>query len=221
MSEKCNAKAKEPLTPKGKEAKKKSEELLLLIFGPSTIEIVENRKKYASEADLQCNIPFSELSSEARRELKQRMFQERLIAKGQFTNVEILYDADEYISDNDLAERYHDELFCKADFRESCFLDESDECEQLDDDISESSLNTDVTSEKIRDRRVTELTRDELYELKQILIDERDEALGEGTSWDELANADDYISDEEVFERYRDTTFCSDDFFCNSLYEDN
>jgi len=66
------------------------------------------------------------------------------------------------------------------------------------------------------DRRVTELTRDELIELKQWMIDERNEAQGEGTSWGELGDADELITDEEVFERYRDVHFCDEDFFCNS-----
>lgn len=33
-------------------------------------------------------------------------------------------------------------------------------------------------------------------------------------SWEELANVDNLVSDSEIFEEYRATTFTSDDFFC-------
>ena len=56
---------------------------------------------------------------------------------------------------------------------------------------------------------VEELTRDQLIELKQNLLCQRD-----STSWGELAEADSIISDEEVFKEYDGTIFSADDFTC-------
>lgn len=73
-------------------------------------------------------------------------------------------------------------------------------------------------------RDVTELTRDELIELKQnYLIQLSDcgeyaEIMGvewDAPSWGELAAADEIISDEIVFEHYSGIGFVEEDFFCN------
>lgn len=60
---------------------------------------------------------------------------------------------------------------------------------------------------------VTELNREQLVELKQTLLTDRNNAKGVGTSYDELANADTIISDEEIYEGYADIDFSEDDFF--------
>jgi hypothetical protein len=61
---------------------------------------------------------------------------------------------------------------------------------------------------------VQELDRDQLIELKQMYLTEKGEEVGDGTSWSEYADADDIISDKEIFERYEGYTFTNDDFFC-------
>lgn len=63
--------------------------------------------------------------------------------------------------------------------------------------------------------KVTELNRDQLIELKQTLLTDRNNAQGEGTSYGELAEADSLISDEEVYEGYADIDFSEDDFACS------
>jgi hypothetical protein len=62
---------------------------------------------------------------------------------------------------------------------------------------------------------VQELDREQLIELKQAYITEKNDEVGEGTSWGELADADDIISDKEIFVRYDGYTFTNDDFFCS------
>lgn len=63
---------------------------------------------------------------------------------------------------------------------------------------------------------VYELNRDQLTELKQNyytqLLDER----GESPSQYELANIDDYVSDETIYKYYEDTYFSADDFFSSA-----
>lgn len=63
---------------------------------------------------------------------------------------------------------------------------------------------------------VRDLTRDQLDELKQRMICDRNEEKGEGTSWGELASAGDLISDAEAFEEFGDIDFSDDDFFCSA-----
>ena len=63
---------------------------------------------------------------------------------------------------------------------------------------------------------VRDITRDQLDELKQRMICDRNEEKGEGTSWGELASADDLISDAEVFEEFGGVVFSEDDFFCSA-----
>ena len=62
---------------------------------------------------------------------------------------------------------------------------------------------------------VYELTRDQLIELKQHMLCEcRDDV-----SYGELCEADDLISDAEVFKEYEGTSFTTDDFFCQASTE--
>lgn len=60
---------------------------------------------------------------------------------------------------------------------------------------------------------VKDLNKDQLLQLKQRMIDERNNGNGDGTSYYELADADNIITDEEVFEEYAATSFSEDDFF--------
>lgn len=60
---------------------------------------------------------------------------------------------------------------------------------------------------------VEELSRDQLIELKQNYLEE---VLGEETSWYDLANADNIVSDEYVFAQEGATEFVMDDFFCTA-----
>lgn len=60
---------------------------------------------------------------------------------------------------------------------------------------------------------VYDLNRDQLEELKQRLIMERNERRGYGTSMNELANADIIVSDEEVYREYAGYDFVDEDFF--------
>lgn len=63
---------------------------------------------------------------------------------------------------------------------------------------------------------VRDLTREQLDELKQQMICDRNDERGEGTSYGELASAADLISDAEVFEEFGDVNFSEDDFFCSA-----
>ena len=63
---------------------------------------------------------------------------------------------------------------------------------------------------------VSELTRNEMEELKQnYLYQHLEEIEGRTPSWMELANVNEYISDEEIYTHYSDICFSKDDFFCN------
>lgn len=55
---------------------------------------------------------------------------------------------------------------------------------------------------------VHELNREQLIQLKQAILCERDT----GTSYGELAAADELVTDEEVFMQYGGTNFVEDDF---------
>lgn len=63
---------------------------------------------------------------------------------------------------------------------------------------------------------VYELSRDQLIELKQNYIDEKNTEAGQGTSWYELAEADTLVSDKEVYAAYECYDFGNDDFFCTA-----
>jgi hypothetical protein len=60
-----------------------------------------------------------------------------------------------------------------------------------------------------------ELNEDQRMELKQHILTERNEHRGEGTSYEELALADDLVSDEDLRELYEGTEFSEDDFTCS------
>ena len=65
--------------------------------------------------------------------------------------------------------------------------------------------------------KVTELSRDELIELKQrYLMEQREEAHEDEPSYGELAIVDELISDDEIFAEFDYIDFEKDDFFCNS-----
>lgn len=65
--------------------------------------------------------------------------------------------------------------------------------------------------------KVTELTRDELTELKQrYLMEKRDKEHEDEPSYGELAAIDELVSDDEVYAEYDYIDFVKDDFFCNS-----
>lgn len=57
---------------------------------------------------------------------------------------------------------------------------------------------------------VKELSREQLEELKQRYYCENNNA-----SWEDLANIDTLVSDEEIFEEYSMINFCNDDFCCS------
>lgn len=59
---------------------------------------------------------------------------------------------------------------------------------------------------------VRELNRDQLIELKGRYIDDRNAEKGEGTSYQEYAEADSLVSDDEIFVAYDGTEFVEDDF---------
>lgn len=61
-----------------------------------------------------------------------------------------------------------------------------------------------------------ELNEDQRLELKQRILTERNEQKGEGTSYGELADADDLVSDEDLKDWYGGTEFSPDDFMCST-----
>ena len=64
--------------------------------------------------------------------------------------------------------------------------------------------------------KVTELNREQLIELKQNYLTEiMDRRTGESPSLGELAEANETVSDEEIFKFYADTEFVPDDFSCS------
>jgi len=62
---------------------------------------------------------------------------------------------------------------------------------------------------------VTDLSREQLSELKGNYLCERNEERGERTFWSDLCDADVLVSDAEIYEAYAATDFCDDDFFCS------
>lgn len=57
-----------------------------------------------------------------------------------------------------------------------------------------------------------ELNRDQRIQLKQQILVGRNEDRGEGTSYGELADADELVSDEDLEAWYAGTEFSPDDF---------
>lgn len=61
-----------------------------------------------------------------------------------------------------------------------------------------------------------ELSEEQKLELKQRILEDRNEHLGEGTSYGELANADELVDDEVLEAEYGGTEFSPDDFSCSA-----
>lgn len=70
-----------------------------------------------------------------------------------------------------------------------------------------------------------ELTREQIIELKQNYLTQLSnegnyaDVLGcdyDEPSYEDLANADDIVPDDVIFEHYEGTDFSSDDFFCTA-----
>lgn len=59
---------------------------------------------------------------------------------------------------------------------------------------------------------VKDLTREQLIELKQRYYTEKNE----NVSYGELADIDNLVSDNEIFEEYGHITFVAEDFLCNN-----
>lgn len=62
--------------------------------------------------------------------------------------------------------------------------------------------------------RLSDLTNEQRLELKQDIVKDRNEHIGEGTSYGDLANADELVDDEVLEEAYAGTEFTPDDFSC-------
>lgn len=63
--------------------------------------------------------------------------------------------------------------------------------------------------------KVTELTRDELTELKTRYYSDLLDQKGETPSYGELSAIDELVTDEEVYQEYADVDFVKEDFFGN------
>lgn len=61
---------------------------------------------------------------------------------------------------------------------------------------------------------VYDLNRDQLIELKQRYL--MDTSADGNVSYDEMADADELVSDEEIFKASRHLEFVPDDFFCSA-----
>jgi hypothetical protein len=62
--------------------------------------------------------------------------------------------------------------------------------------------------------KLSDLTNEQRLELKQAIVKDRNEHIGEGTSYGELADADELVDDEVLEEAYAGTEFSPDDFAC-------
>lgn len=60
--------------------------------------------------------------------------------------------------------------------------------------------------------KIEDLTREQLIELKERYYTERNE----NVSYGELADVDNLVSDNEIFEEYGHITFVEEDFLCNN-----
>ena len=65
---------------------------------------------------------------------------------------------------------------------------------------------------------VYDLNRDQLIELKQRYL--MDTSADGNVSYDEMADADELVSDEEIFKASRHLEFVPDDFFCSAGEDD-
>lgn len=62
--------------------------------------------------------------------------------------------------------------------------------------------------------KLSDLTNEQRLELKQEIVKDRNEHIGEGTSYGELANANELVDDEVLEEAYNGTEFSPEDFSC-------
>jgi len=62
---------------------------------------------------------------------------------------------------------------------------------------------------------VTDLSRNQLIELKSDYLCKRNDENGERTYWSDLVDADQLVSDSEIYEAYASIEFVEDDFFCS------
>ena len=68
---------------------------------------------------------------------------------------------------------------------------------------------------------VTELNREQMIELKTIWYDNYlYENEGRGLSYGEASDIDTFVSDDVIFEEYKNTTFSNDDFNCTAGREE-
>lgn len=74
-------------------------------------------------------------------------------------------------------------------------------------------------------KRVTELSREQLVELKQAYLTQLSdcgefaEIVGrdyDAPTYEDMANADELISDTDIMNHWEGTTFSDDDFFCTA-----
>ena len=77
-----------------------------------------------------------------------------------------------------------------------------------------------MNTKKGRKMRLDELSEEQKLELKQRILEDRNEHLGEGTSYGELANADELVDDEVLETEYGGTEFSPDDFACTASKPD-
>lgn len=59
---------------------------------------------------------------------------------------------------------------------------------------------------------ISQLNKEQIANLKQTYLMQHNEEVGEETSYEELANADNLISDEIIYEAYAGYNFSEDDF---------
>lgn len=64
----------------------------------------------------------------------------------------------------------------------------------------------------MKKRKVTQLTRDELTELKKAYLSQTNRKI---TIAQLNSQADELVSDEVIFNHHKNSLFCDDDFFCN------
>ncbi len=60
--------------------------------------------------------------------------------------------------------------------------------------------------------KVTELNREQLICLKERYLCDWYDSIGDTPSWEELANADDFVADETIFYYFEGTEFVPEDF---------
>ena len=73
-----------------------------------------------------------------------------------------------------------------------------------------------MNTKKGRKMRLDELSEEQKLELKQRILEDRNEHLGEGTSYGELADADELVSDEDARDWAEGMEFSPDDFSCSA-----